>query len=84
MTSHKINATGLAEIREYLTEHCNFPVTENTVQAWASELATALDEGKFEIEVAARYSNSGRPQFLSVAPNGVDEVEESGCPLVGG
>ncbi len=75
MTSHKINATGLAEIREYLTDHCNFAVTEKIVQAWASELASALDDEKNEIEIRAIWTNSGHPEFLSVSEAGVDKEE---------
>lgn len=77
MKFHKITPAGLDEIRAYLEEQTNITLTDSRLQAWASELALAMDEGKFEIEVAARYTNSGRPQHLSVSPAGYELVDEA-------
>ena len=72
MTIHRINAAGLDEIREALSEKLN---RQFKVEAWAEELANALNDGKHEIEIRAIWTNSGRPEFLSVSEAGVDTEE---------
>lgn len=78
-TTATVNETGLAEIREFLSQNHKKGgdhFTREMLSAWASEAEFQVGEGNPPtIELHARDSVHGRTQEYTISPAGIDEVE---------
>lgn len=78
-TTATVNETGLAEIKEFLSQNHKKGgdhFTREMLSAWASEAEFQVGEGNPPtIELHARDSVHGRTQEYTISPAGIDEVE---------